>query len=154
MDMVELNLVEVEYSPNGGAQILILQEKDGERSFAVYVGGYEAEALLAALEGIRAPRPMSHDLIVGAIEALGGTLTGVWINELVESTFHGKLLVRTPDGETVMVDSRPSDAIVLAAKESVPIYASREVIDEVQFRDEDDEEEAGGEMEDSDDGEF
>ncbi|MCC5875023.1 MAG: bifunctional nuclease family protein [Candidatus Sumerlaeia bacterium] len=151
--MVETNLVEIHYSQNEPNQVLILQEKDGERSFAVFVGPHEAEMLLLALNDTVPPRPLTHDLVLNAIHALGGTLTGVWVNELKGGTFFGKLLVRTPDGDTVQVDCRPSDAVVLAAKNSVPIYVAEEVLEEASLdADEDDE---NPEMDDDDDdGEF
>lgn len=149
MDMVETSIVEIHYATEGANQVLILQEKEGERSFPIFVGPHEAEMLLMALEKVTPPRPLTHDLVLNAIQSLGGTLTGIWINELQGGTYIGKLMVRTVDGDTVMIDSRPSDAVVLATKESVPIYVAGEVLEEVALTDEGDED-----TDSDDDGEY
>lgn len=154
MDMVETSLVEIHYSQNESSQVLILQEKEGERSFPVFVGHYEAEMLLLGINNVVPPRPLTHDLVLNAIHALGGTLTGVWVNELKGGTYFGKLLVRTPDGDTVLVDCRPSDAIVLAAKNSIPIYVAEEVLAEASLDGDDADGDETPEMDDDDDGDF
>jgi bifunctional DNase/RNase len=129
--MIEMELREIQLSRESTPHIVVLEEKDGERRFPIFIGGVEAEAADLAVRGKRAARPMTHDLVLNVIEALGGTLVGVMVDALENEVFHGKLLVRNEEGKHVKVDSRPSDAIVLAAKEKVPIYVAEEVLDQV-----------------------
>lgn len=128
MVMVEMDLIEIEITGENGPQIIILQEKDGDRNFPIYIGNYEVMILDQTVRGFNTSRPLTHDLVLNAIESLGGTLTGVLVSELRGETFIGKLLVRTTDGETTHVDSRPSDAIILAMKRRAPIYVAEEVL--------------------------
>lgn len=137
--MIEMELVEIQISEEPPAhQILILQEKDGTRNFPIFIGTYEVVILDQSVKGYEAPRPLTHDLVLNAIDEMGGKLTGVLVDELRNDTFIGKLLVRTPDGEVVRVDARPSDAIILAVKEHAPIYVEEEVL-AMTSGDEDDE---------------
>lgn len=126
--MVEMELREVHISETSQQQILILEEKDGTRAFPIFIGLYEAVALDHAIHKRQAPRPMTHDLVCNAIEAVGGQLDGVLVDDLSDDTFFGKLLVSI-QGKEVRVDSRPSDAIVLAMKKDVPIYVAEAVLE-------------------------
>jgi bifunctional DNase/RNase len=146
--MIEVELVEIQLHDQGGAQIIILQEKEGERSFPIFIGTFEFIFLDQAIKGITHERPMTHDLIVNTIDGLGGKLTGILIDELKNNTYIGKLLVRTSDGEVVRIDSRPSDAVVLAMKERVPIYVEDDVLRATSGEDDD---EAATDSEDPDD---
>ncbi len=128
MMMIEMELAEVQITGEAGPQIIILQEKEGDRSFPIFIGNYEVMILDQTVRGFETSRPLTHDLILNTIEGLNGTLTGVLVDELRNDTFIGKLLVRTTDGEVVRIDTRPSDAMVLAAKTQVPIYVAEEVL--------------------------
>lgn len=138
--MIEMELVEIEISDASSHQIIILQEKEGTRNFPIFIGLCEAMALDTAVKRIDPPRPMTHDLIVNSIDQLGGTLTGIVIDELRDEVFHGKLLVRLSDGDTIRIDCRPSDATVLAMKARVPIYVEDEVLAATTREDDDDSE--------------
>ncbi|CAN5310773.1 bifunctional nuclease family protein [soil metagenome] len=146
--MIEMDLVEIQVSETTGSQVVTLQEKDGARNFQIYIGPYEAAILDHAVKGQQAPRPLTHDLVLNVIDGLGGKLTGVLVDELRNDTFYGKLLVRTGAGEVERIDSRPSDAIVLAMKEKAPIYVEDEVLEMTSG---DDEESSGLEEESDDD---
>lgn len=84
-----------------------------------------------AVRGIPTPRPMTHDLIYNLLDAMGARLHRVLVDALLDDTFHGKLVVQTADGREVRVDTRPSDAIVLACKRDIPIFVAEEVLEEV-----------------------
>jgi len=139
MAMIEMELIEIHLSEDGGPQTVILAEKEGNRSFPIFIGPYEIEILDHSIKGKQPQRPLTHDLCLNVMQALGGRLTGVVVDELQESWFHGKLLVKDSDGTTVRVDTRPSDAIVLAMKEGVPIYVEESVLTEVAMDVENDE---------------
>jgi len=129
MMLIEVELVEIQINGDQqGSQVVILQEKDGARGFAIFIGPYEAAILDQTVHRIETSRPLTHDLILNAIDGLNGTLTGIAVSELRNETFVGKLLVRNGDGETVEIDTRPSDALILAIKRRVPIYAAEEVL--------------------------
>ena len=149
--MIEMDLVEIQISEHTGHQIIILQEHEGSRNFPIFIGPYEAAILDHAVKGLEAPRPLTHDLILNVIQGLGGRLSGVVVDELRNDTFIGKLLVRTGDGQVERIDARPSDAIVLAMKEKVPIYVEDEVLSATSGDDDDDDDAGGGDDDDDDD---
>ena len=80
----------------------------------------------------QAPRPLTHDLIVNVVDALGGELDSVVISELREHTYYAKLRVRM-DGELIEIDARPSDAIAVAVTcdPPLPIYVAEDVLNDV-----------------------
>ncbi len=106
--------------------IVLLRERDGSRYLPVWIGAAEATAIAFAQEGVEPPRPLTHDLLVSVIEALGRRLTSVHITELVEGVFHAELLL--DDG--TRVESRTSDAIALALRTDAEVLASEELLDE------------------------
>jgi len=118
-------------STSGGAYALILREVDGPRRLPIIIGAFEAQAIALEIEGIKPPRPMTHDLFKDVIDALGASITEVTITELREGTFYARLSLDTAVGDEV--DSRPSDAIALAVRYAVPIYISEEVLAEAAF---------------------
>jgi bifunctional DNase/RNase len=112
-------------------QVIILGEVDGPRSFPIFIGFNEAVALDFAVGGGVAPRPMTHDLVLNVIRDLGAVLERALVVKLEKDTFYGALELRTADGRIVRVDSRPSDAIVIATKKRAPIYVEEQVLEEV-----------------------
>ncbi len=131
-ELIEISLQEIQAAEGMGAQIMILGENEGTRRFPVFIGFHEMDALDRALHGKQTPRPLTHDLVLNAIDSMGGKLERVIIDDLREDTFFGKLGVKMPDGKEVLVDSRPSDAIVLAVRRGVPILAAAHVLASVE----------------------
>ncbi|MBE2226365.1 MAG: bifunctional nuclease family protein [Ignavibacteria bacterium] len=118
-------------APGGGGYALILKEIGGERRLPIIIGSFEAQHIALELEGIKPPRPLTHDLIKNIIEQLGFSISHVYINELRDGTFFAK--IKMDVGSVDEVDSRPSDAIALALKFAVPIYVNEDVMNEVAF---------------------
>jgi bifunctional DNase/RNase len=118
-------------APGGGGYALILKEVAGERRLPIIIGSFEAQHIALELEGIKPPRPLTHDLIRNIIEQLGFSISYVYINELRDGTFFAK--IKMDVGSVEEIDSRPSDAIALALKFAVPIYVSEDVMNEVSF---------------------
>lgn len=114
------------------SQVIYLKEVDGDRAFPILIGIFEATSINRRVRGEEAPRPLTHDLLVQAIESLGGELQDVVINELREHTYFALLRVRQ-DGELVEIDARPSDAIAVAVtcEPPLPIYVSEDVLNDV-----------------------
>ena len=110
-------------------QVIMLREVDGERSFPIVIGIFEATSIDRRVKGIESPRPLTHDLLASVIDYLGGDLQDIFISELSEHTYFAKLRIRK-DGEIIEVDCRPSDAIALAVTAKVPIFVAEDVIEE------------------------
>lgn len=118
-------------APGGGGYALILKEIGGDRRLPIIIGSFEAQHIALELEGIKPPRPLTHDLIKNVIEQLGFSISYVYINELRDGTFFAKIKIDV--GSVDEIDSRPSDAIALALKFAVPIYVNEDVMNEVAF---------------------
>jgi len=118
-------------APGGGGYALILKEIGGDRRLPIIIGSFEAQHIALELEGIKPPRPLTHDLLKNIIEQLGFSISYVYINELRDGTFFAK--IKMDVGSVDEVDSRPSDAIALALKFAVPIYVNEDVMNEVAF---------------------
>ena len=108
---------------------MVLGEIDGNRRLPIIIGAFEAQAIALELEKIQPPRPMTHDLLRDAFEAVGGEVIDVVIDELKEGTFFAKIRF-IHDGEEGLLDSRPSDAVALAVRVDAPIYVASPVLEE------------------------
>lgn len=107
---------------------IVILKKPGENLFLpIWIGVFEANAIALQLEGVQTPRPMTHDLLRAAIEALGASLEGIVVHSLVDNTFHASLRLRTAKGDAVELDARPSDAIALALRCQSPIRVTDNV---------------------------
>ena len=120
--MIEVELIGVSVEVASNTPIVVLQELTGSaRSLSIFIGGPEATAIAFALEGVQAPRPLTHDLFKSFCDQLTITVTEVVINDLVEGIFHAKLVL-DQNGKTVEIDARSSDAIALALRFQCPIH--------------------------------
>ena len=127
---VQMELHKIIISEMQDKQLIWLKEVDGERKFTIVIGSTEAIAIDRRLKGSPTPRPMTHDLLANVIEAMGGKLESIEINDLQVGTFYARLHIRV-DGREVEVDSRPSDAIALGIATMVPIHVADHVLEEV-----------------------
>src|SRR6266478_7474 len=116
---VQMELHKIIISEMQPEQIIMLKEVDGERKFPIVIGNPEAYAIDRRLKGVVHPRPLTHDLLANVIESLGGTIDRIEINNLQDHTFFARIHIRQ-DGQTIKIDSRPSDAIALGVATSVP----------------------------------
>lgn len=126
---VQMDLRRIIISEVDDHQVIILKEVDGDRSFPIVIGIFEATSIDRRVKGMQAPRPLTHDLIAAVVEQMGGEIQDIVISDLKEHTYFAKLRVRN-EGELVEVDCRPSDAIALAVTAKVPIYVSEDVLGE------------------------
>ncbi len=133
LDMpVHMELSRIIISEVDDQQVIYLKEVDGDRTFPILIGIFEATSIDRRVKGFRTPRPLTHDLIVGIVEALGAELQDVMICELKEHTYFARLRVRH-EGELIEIDARPSDAIAVAVtcEPALPIYVSEDVLNDV-----------------------
>jgi len=133
-DIIQVDIFGLSMSSavTGGGYAIILKEISGERRLPIIIGHFEAQAIALELEGVKPPRPLTHDLLRNIIDNFGFSVDYVTINELKDSTFFAKIKF---DSVSAMdeIDARPSDAIALALKFSAPIFVSSEIMDEIGF---------------------
>lgn len=133
MDKVQCEILGLSTSPaTGGAYAILLKEIDGSRRLPIIIGAFEAQAIALEMEGIKPPRPLTHDLLKQVIDNLGATVTEIVVNELKENTFYAKIVLEV-SGLTNEIDARPSDAIALAVRTFAPIYVSESVLESAAF---------------------
>ena len=119
---VEIELRDILEHPLGNGSVLVLQEREGNRVCLISVGPVEASTLADQVEGVVAPRPMTHDLIVDLLSCSDAAMTGTYIERESASTYYASIQIEKEGGEVKRIDARPSDAITLALKQSSPIY--------------------------------
>jgi bifunctional DNase/RNase len=128
-EWVEMQLKGLLLDPSSETPVLILRAVGGHLLLPIWIGLPEANSIAMALEGVRAPRPMTHDLLRNCIEGLGARLERVEVWGLLEGTFHARLRLLREDSEILEVDTRPSDAIALAVRTESPIWVARTVLE-------------------------
>ena len=133
MNKVQVEILGLSASPStGGAYALLLKEMYGNRRLPIIIGSFEAQAIAMELEGIKPPRPLTHDLLKSLVENLSAIVTEVVIDELRDNTFFAKVVLEVSSLENA-IDARPSDAIALAVRTAAPIYVSEIVMDSAGF---------------------
>ena len=125
---VEAELSRIIINETSDQQIIVLKERHGKRSFPIVIGIVEIFAIDRRLKGIQPPRPMTHDLLDSVIENLGAKIEKIVISDLRNHTFYAKIYLSS-DGQTVEIDSRPSDAIALGAASNAPIFVAEHVFE-------------------------
>jgi bifunctional DNase/RNase len=133
---VEMKLAKIIISEINENQVVFLREVDGTRQFPILIGIYEATSIDRRVKDFPRIRPLTHDLLVNTVEALGGEFDSVVISELKQQTYFAKLRIKQ-GGELVEIDCRPSDAIAIAVtcNPHLPIFVAEEVIDEALLPD-------------------
>lgn len=128
---VEMQLARIIISEINENQVVFLKEVDGERQFPILIGIFEATSIDRRVKEVQRPRPLTHDLVVGIVDSLGGELDSVVISALKDHTYFANLRIKR-DGEIIEIDARPSDAIAVAVTcvPHLPIYVEEEVISE------------------------
>ena len=126
--MIEMTIDSIRVSLMNYQRVVILREKDTERYLPIWIGAAEADAIAVKLQSVNVPRPLTHDLLQSVIEALGAKINSIVVSDLKNDTFYARILLNV-DGEIMEVDSRPSDALALAVRAEVSIYAEEPVLD-------------------------
>ncbi len=119
----------VSFDVIGKQPIVLLKTVEGNKFLPIWIGHPEAAAILIKLQGTELPRPMTHDLLTSIIGRFEADVARITVTELKESTFYATLTL-SKEGETIDIDSRPSDALALAVRTDAPIFASTALIDE------------------------
>lgn len=118
--------------PSGGGfgQAFVLLQDNQGRKVPIYIGPFEARAIMMAIDGESADRPMTHDLVKLLLDRLGAQLERVIVDDLFGETFYAKMLLTSPSGNHE-VDCRPSDAVAVALRMRAPIYMAESVLETV-----------------------
>jgi hypothetical protein len=127
--MKEVTVAHLGLDRTTNSPVVILREKDGARVLPIWIGPAEASAIAMELQGVKAQRPLTHDLLKQVIVGLGGDLHRVVISSVKENTYFAELLIRRED-HVFQVDARPSDSIALALRLNAPIFTSDRLLDE------------------------
>ncbi|MCP3916599.1 MAG: bifunctional nuclease family protein [bacterium] len=129
--MIPVRLSRIVIRDKSDHQWIFLTEQEGVRGFPIVIGPSEASEIRRVVTDKQALRPLTHQLALNSIAALGGEVTGVDIVSLRDNTFYARMLL-SRDGETVEVDARPSDAVALGLRAGCPIRVAEEVLEEAR----------------------
>ncbi len=147
--MIEVTIASIRVSLMSQNRIVELREEGGDRILPIWIGPFEAESITLQLQSVDVPRPLTHDLLKSVIETLGGEVLHILISGLEKSTYFARIVLDV-DGDTMEIDSRPSDAIALAVRVNAPIYVADDVMDQAGLRPEEEvrlsDQEAQGEV--------
>lgn len=127
MSIVQVKVKGVIPDPYSQTWVLLLHEEETSEVLPIWVGRAEANAINMALESVTPPRPMTHDLLLDVVDALGAKALSVVITDLNENTYYAKLHLLKGEGE-VTVDARPSDAVALALRAECPVFVDSDVL--------------------------
>ena len=126
--MLEMNVDSIRVSPMNYQRVVILKQKDSDRYLPIWIGPAEADAIAVKLQDLSVPRPLTHDLLRTVIDTLGGTVKHILVSDLENDTFYAKIVIQMND-DLKEIDSRPSDAMALAVRMQVPIFAEEAVME-------------------------
>ena len=118
-----------------GSPILMLAEVENEDFiYPIWIGIAEAEGIILAQSNVETPRPLTYDLVKNIIETLGATVERVAIVDYKNGAYIAELVLRKENGEEVVIDSRPSDAINIAIRFGAPIFLDENVVKKVNIK--------------------
>jgi hypothetical protein len=126
--MVEVTIDSIRVSLMSQHRVVILKDTDGERYLPIWIGPCEADAITVTLQEVEVPRPLSHDLMKNLISDMGGSVEHILIADLNNDVYYAKIVIDL-NGQTLEIDSRPSDALALAVRVRVPIYVADTVME-------------------------
>src|SRR5262245_56545402 len=138
--MIEVVVSRLGLDSSTQSYVVILQEKEGQRLLPIWIGQPEAESIVMQMHNIKRARPLTHDLCKSLIVGMGGELRKVHITRVEKNTYYAELHIDV-NGDTVQVDARPSDSIAIALRLAAPIFASEELLSDVQVEESSDGEE-------------
>ena len=128
--MIEVTLETIQMSFISSNRIVVLKEVGVERYLPIWIGPCEAESIAVAVNEIKTSRPLTHDLVIQFIDVFGAELKYILINDLIDTTFHARLILAVESVEYEL-DSRSSDAIALAVRVNAPIFVAEHVMETV-----------------------
>ena len=128
--LIEMVVESVRVHMLSSQHVVILKQSERDRYLPIWIGPSEANAIAMRLQGLSAERPLTHDLLVSVLAALGASISRVVVTHVIDGTFHARLYLENASGDESEVDSRTSDAIAVAVRTGSPIYVDERVLDE------------------------
>ena len=128
--MIEMELNKIIIDEKRQDQVIVLKEKNGVKTLTIVIGLLEASSIKMKLSGIKAPRPLTHDLLYSIIESLQAKVEKIVIDKLENNTFYAKIFIAAENQEIKIIDARPSDSIALAVRAKAPIFVEEEVLEQ------------------------
>lgn len=125
--MLEMKVMGIALDTRTGSPIVVLNDINNRIALPIWIGSAEASSIIRKIENIPSSRPMTHDLFIDIFKQTGYELKQIEINDVTEETYYSSIVIEK-DGNTIKIDSRPSDAIAIAIRADVPMYVSPEVI--------------------------
>jgi bifunctional DNase/RNase len=126
--MIEVTVAQLGLDRATNSPVVILREKDGSRVLPIWIGPAEASAIAMEMQGIKPPRPMTHDLLKTVIAGLGASMQRVHISAIKEKTYFAELWLARDD-HLFQLDARPSDSIALALRMNAPIFTEPDLLE-------------------------
>lgn len=148
--MIRLSLVSVGMVEDSGSVVLVLRAPELAQLLVMQVGLLEGRAIALEAEGVKAPRPLTHELTFQVIERLGASISQVNIREFKDQIFFANLVLEQTGGKHLELDARPSDAIALALRCGAPIFTTPEVLADAGIEEEAADDDDADDDEDSD----
>lgn len=130
-DPIQMRVGGLILDPDSNTPIVVLRDSEGGRFLPIWIGPFEANAIVMRLEGVETPRPLTHDLLLSLVQQLEAEVLHILISELKENTFYARVHL-SHAGEEIVLDSRPSDAIALALRAEAPIFVSLAVLEQAK----------------------
>ena len=131
--IVKVSIDSVRVSPVNYQRVIVLKEDLSDRYLPIWIGPAEADSIAVKLQDLEVPRPLTHDLLRNTIDAVGGSVRHVVVNDLQDDTFYAKIVVEVR-GETMQIDSRPADAMALAVRAEAAIFVEESVMDKASIK--------------------
>ena len=125
--MIEMKVMGIALDTRSGSPIVVLHDLDNRRALPIWIGSAEASAIIRKIEKLSVARPMTHDLIVDVVNKTGYTISKIEINDVEEETYYAAIYLEK-DGEELVIDARPSDAIAVAMRAEAPIFVTANVL--------------------------
>ena len=127
-EMTEMKVMGIALDTRTGSPIVVLNDPESRKALPIWIGSAEASSIIRKIENIPSSRPMTHDLFIDLIAKSEQTLKSIEIVDVNEQTYFANLIIEDKEGETILVDCRPSDAIAIAIRADVPIYVAKSVL--------------------------
>lgn len=127
-ELIHVEVIALLEEQNLKTPVILLQSRESNKVLPIWIGHPEARAIAVILQNLKTERPLTHELLINAIENMGGKLLKIVINHMQEQTFYARIEVAKGE-EKIGIDSRPSDAIALALKAHIPIFVTRSLME-------------------------
>ena len=126
--MIPMEVGGIGFDPRNFSPLVLLKDKDELNFLPIWIGIFEATAIAMEMQGVKPPRPMTHDLLKDLLDKLEAKVTRVVISDVKEGTFYALIDIETKEGKKISLESRPSDAIAIAVRTGTPLFVAEVVM--------------------------